>query len=411
MLTVIEAQQRILGQIARMSPERVPLTEAVGRVLARRVVAKRPLPPFDNSAMDGYAVRGADLSTTGVTRLRLVGESRAGTLEPVRVGEGEAARVLTGAPMPPGTDTVAMQEHARVEGDCVVIERAPAFGSHVRHAGEDVECGATTLTEGAALGPGEVGLLAALGVPFVETYARPRVAILATGDELREVDEPLEHGQIVTSNSYALAAQVVEAGGVPVPLGIARDDEDDLVARIRRGMRSDLLITSGGVSVGDYDLVRKVLETLGWRSEFWKVAMRPGKPLAFGVLERVPVIGLPGNPASSMVTFELFVRPAIRAMAGHRRPFRPVVTGRLVTAYHKSDDRTHFVRCGASDQRGEIYLQLLDKQGSGMLSSMVGVSALAVIHGPRAEVPAGGLVPAILLDRTFADRELAGFGP
>src|SRR6185503_4128448 len=183
-----------------------------------------------------------------------------------------------------------------------------------------------------------------------------------------------------------LAAQVAAAGGVPVPLGIARDTEADIAARVRRGMRTDLVITSGGVSVGDYDLVRKVLESMGWKSDFWKVRMKPGKPLAFGLLGDVPVLGLPGNPASSMVCFELFVRPAIRAMAGHPRPFRAIATGRLVSAYAKDDERTHFVRCGASDQRGELFLQPLGKQGSGMLSSLVGVAALAVIDGPAAEI-------------------------
>jgi molybdopterin molybdotransferase len=411
MLSVEEAQARILSQIPRLSPERVILAEAAGRVLARSVVAGRDLPPFSNSAMDGYAVRAVDLSPTGITRLRLVGESRAGTRRPASIQEGEAARILTGAPIPPGADTVVMQEHTSLEDGAVLVQRAPPHGAHVRHAGEDVERGAMTLLDGMPLGAGEIGLLAALGVPFVEIYGRPRVGILATGDELREVDEPLEHGQIVTSNTHALCAQVVEAGGVPVPLGIARDDEADLQARIRRGLKCDVLLTSGGVSVGDYDLVRKVLEAMGWRSEFWKVRMKPGKPLAFGVLEGVPVIGLPGNPASSMVTFELFVRPALRTMAGFPRPYRPVAVGRIVSPYAKDDDRTHFVRCGASDQRGELYLQPLGKQGSGMLSSMVGVSALAVIDGPAIEVPAGGLVPAMILDRSYADRELPGFLP
>ena len=409
MLSVEEAQARVLAQIPRLPAERVSLLEATGRVLAQTVVAQRPLPPFDNSAMDGYAVRAADLSPTGVTRLRLSGESRAGGAMPANVNEGEAARILTGAPMPPGADTVVMQENAGVEDGAVIVHHAPALGAHVRLAGEDVEETATVLEPGAEIGPGEVALLAALGVSFVEVVGRPRVGILATGDELREVDEPLGPGQIVTSNSYALAAQVVAAGGLPVPLGIARDDEADVAARVRRGLRTDLVITSGGVSVGDYDLVRKVLESLGWKSDFWKVRMKPGKPLAFGVLGEVPVLGLPGNPASSMVCFELFVRPAIRAMSGHARPFRTVASGRLVTPYRKDDDRTHFVRCGASDQRGELFLRPLGKQGSGMQSSLVGVAALAIVDGGAQEIPAGGQVPAIVLDRLYSDRAQPGW--
>ncbi len=316
---------------------------------------------------------------------------------------------MTGAPLPPGADTVVMQENTVVEEGAVIVHRAPPLGAHVRARGEDIEEGVTVLGSGSELGPGEVGILAALGVAFVEVVGRPRVGILATGDELREVDEELGPGQIVNSNSYALAAQVAAAGGVPVPLGIARDDEADIAARVHRGLRTDLVLTTGGVSVGDYDLVRKVLESLGWKSDFWKVRMKPGKPLAFGKLGELPVLGLPGNPASSMVCFELFVRPAIRAMSGHPRPFRAIATGRLVTPYAKEDDRTHFVRCGASDQRGELFLQPLGKQGSGMLSSMIGVAALAVVDGGAQEVPAGGAVPAMILDRLYGDRAQPGW--
>jgi molybdopterin molybdotransferase len=311
--------------------------------------------------------------------------------------------------MPPDADTVVKQEDVTVEDGAVIVTRAPLRGAHVRTVGDDVPDGALTLEPGVEIGPGEVGLLAALGIAFVQVVGRPRVGILVTGDELCEIDEPPGPGQIVSSSSYMLAAQVAAAGGVPVPLGIARDDVADIAARARRGTRTDLLLTTGGVSVGDYDLVRSVLDGLGWKLDFWKVRMRPGKPVAFGLLGDVPVLGLPGNPASSMVCFEVFARPAIRAMAGHPRPYRTVAVGRLVSAVRKEDHRTHFVRCGASDQRGELFLRPLLKQGSGALSSMIGVAALAIVDGPPQEIPAGGQVPAMILDRFYADRSQPGW--
>jgi molybdopterin molybdotransferase len=404
MLTIHEAQCRILERTAPLAVERVPLLAAHGRVLAEDVVATRALPPFDNSAMDGYAVRGADLAAGPGVALEIVGESRAGTAELPRVGAGQAVRIFTGAPMPPGADTVVIQEVVGREGNRIVIERPPRIAANVRYAGEDVATGAVVLRSGAIVDAAAIGLTAALSRAWLAVVVEPRVAILATGDELREPDEPLGPGEIVSSNSYAVAAQVREAGGVPVPLGIARDEEGSIRERIERGRRCDVVITMGGVSVGDYDLVRKVLDGLGWESSFWKVDMKPGKPLSVGWLGGVPVIGLPGNPASSMVTFELFVRPLLRKLRGHASPFRSTARLPLSVDYAKDDKRAHVVRCRIERREDVASLVPLVKQGSGMMTSMIGVDALAIIDAPPGTIAAGTPVSALLVgDETGVD--------
>jgi molybdopterin molybdotransferase len=397
MLSIEEAQQRILERATPLRGERVPVVEAAGRVLAENVVALRPLPPFDNSAMDGYAVRAADVGPGPGARLRVVGESRAGAGDLPSVGPGQAVRVFTGARMPPGADTVVIQEVVVRDGAEIVIERPPRPKANVRYAGEDLALTAVALQRGMVVDPGAVGLACALGRTALEVIARPRVAILATGDELREPDEPVAPGEIVSSNSYALVAQVAEAGGVPVALGIARDEESSIRQRLEPGLKCDVILTIGGVSVGDYDLVRDVLDHLGWSSSFWKVNIKPGKPLSVGWLQGIPVIGLPGNPASSMVTFELFVRPLIRRLQNFPSPFRPEFRAPLDADYEKNDDRVHVVRCRTARDGDRVVLAPLRKQGSGMLTSMVGVDALALIDGPARLVSAPEAVRALAL--------------
>jgi molybdopterin molybdotransferase len=397
MLSIEEAQQRILERVTPLRAEHVPVVEAAGRVLAEDVVARLPLPPFDNSAMDGYAVRAADLGSGPGARLHVVGESRAGAGDLPAVGSGQAVRIFTGARMPPGADTVVMQEVVTRDGAEIVIERPPRPKANVRYAGEDVAVDATALQRGTVIDPGAVGLACALGRTALEVIGRPRVAILATGDELREPGEPIAPGEIVSSNSYALVAQVAEAGGVPVALGIARDEESSIRQRLERGLTCDVVLTIGGVSVGDYDLVRDVLDQLGWSSSFWKVNIKPGKPLSVGWLQGIPVVGLPGNPASSMVTFELFVRPLIRRLQNFPSPFRPEFRGSLDADYSKTDDRVHVVRCRTARYGDRVVLAPLGKQGSGMLTSMVGVDALALIDGPARLVSASERVRALAL--------------
>jgi molybdopterin molybdotransferase len=314
------------------------------------------------------------------------------------VQPGTAVRIFTGAPMPPGADTVVVQEVTRRQGDTIVVEKHPRARANVRRAGEDVALGTIALPRGSVVDPGAIGLACSLGRSFLSVTGRPRVAILATGDELREPDEPLGPGQIVNSNAYAIAAQVTEAGGTAVRLGVARDERAAIRAGLERGLRcGDMLLTLGGVSVGEYDLVRAVLDELGWEASFWKVDMKPGKPLSVGWLGGVPVIGLPGNPASSMVTFELFVRPALRRMLGHPDVFRREVAVPLATDYAKDDRRAHVVRCRLGRREGGAVLEPLAKQGSGMLTSMVGVDALALIDAPPGVLRAGTLVRALVL--------------
>ncbi len=397
MLSIEEAQQRILERVTPLRAERVPVVEAAGRVLAEDIVARLPLPPFDNSAMDGYAVRAADLGSGPGARLHVVGESRAGAGELPAVGSGQAVRIFTGARMPPGADTVVMQEVVTRDSAEIVIERPPRPKANVRYAGEDVAVDATALQQGTVIDPGAVGLACALGRTALEVIGRPRVAILATGDELREPGEPIAPGEIVSSNSYALVAQVAEAGGVPVALGIARDEESSIRQRLERGLTCDVILTIGGVSVGDYDLVRDVLDQLGWSSSFWKVNIKPGKPLSVGWLQGIPVVGLPGNPASSMVTFELFVRPLIRRLQNFPSPFRPEFRAPLDADYRKTDDRVHVVRCRTARDGDRVVLAPLGKQGSAMLTSMVGVDALALIDGPARLVSASERVRALAL--------------
>ena len=398
MLSITEAQQRILDRVTPLPGERVPVGAAMRRVLAESVPAQRLLPPFDNSAMDGYAIRAADAGPGPGQRLRVIGESRAaGGGDLTEVASGQALRIFTGARMPPGADTVVMQEHVVRDGDEIVIERPPKMAANVRYAGEDLALGAMALEPGAVVDPGAIGLACALGRTTLAVVGRPRVAILATGDELREPDEPIGPGEIVSSNSYALAAQVTEAGGVPVSLGIAKDTEASIRQRLEPGLKADVILTIGGVSVGDYDFVRHVLDQLGWDSAFWKVNIKPGKPLSVGWLRGIPVIGLPGNPASSMVTFELFVRPLIRRLQNYPSPFRPEIHAPLDAEYRKGDDRVHVVRCRTVGCGPGAVLVPLRKQGSGMLTSMVGVDALALIEGPARTVPTSEPVRALSL--------------
>jgi molybdopterin molybdotransferase len=306
-------------------------------------------------------------------------------------------RIFTGAAMPAGADTVVIQEVVRREDDTIIVDRPPRTGANVRYAGEDVAPGTVVLSRGVVVDAAAIGLAAALGRGWLGVVGRPRVAILATGDELREPDEPLGPGEIVSSNTYAVAAQVQAAGGTPVPLGIARDEETSIRRHIERGRQCDMILTLGGVSVGDYDLVRAVLDALGWESSFWKVDMKPGKPLSVGWLGGVPVIGLPGNPASAMVTFELFARPALCRMSGDAHPFRREVAVPLAVAYAKDDNRAHVVRCRIRRAGSGPVLEPLAKQGSAMLTSMIGVDAFAIIDGPARTVEAGTVVPALVV--------------
>jgi len=394
-VSVGEARAAVLAEAQPLGLERVSALDALGRVLAEDVASGRTLPPADCSAMDGYAVRAADLASASHAKpvtLPVVYEVAAGGQAPVELRAGEAARIFTGAPIPPGADAVVRQEDTEAEGSSVSVRVAPASGSHVREAGEDVCVGDPAVAAGACIRSGEVGMLASLGRTLVSVHRRPRVAVLSGGDELVEPDETPAPGQIVASNSYALASQAREAGAVARNLGIARDDPADLERHFRAGLDADVLVSSAGVSVGDHDHVRPVLEKLGCRLVFWGVRMKPGYPLAFGTFPegRGPLVfGLPGNPVSAMVTFELFVRPVLRKLAGHRSWGRPQVEATLVEALSKKPGRTHFVRVQLHRGTDGWEARPTGSQSSGVMRSMVLADGLLEFPADASELPAG----------------------
>lgn len=399
MLSVEEALERVLAAIPVLGSETVGLPAAHGRVLAEPIAAGRDLPPWDNSSMDGYAVRAGDTAGASAdrpVRLRVLGEVPAGAVAPTPLGRGEAYRILTGAPMPAGADAVVPQEEVHRDGATLVLLRPVERGVFVRPRGEDIRAGDPVLAPGALLGPAALGVLAALGRPLVRVYQRPRVAILSTGDELVDLDAVPGPGQIPNSNTYTLAAQVREAGGISLNLGIARDVREELEERLRWGLTADILVSSAGVSVGDRDLVREAMAKLGAELDFWKVSMRPGKPLTFGRLSGRPVFGLPGNPVSSMVTFELFVRPALLKMGGREALFRPRVRARALEPIDNPGPRRGYLRVRLAEDGGGIGARLTGVQGSGVLRSMLLADGLAVIP-PDTRVEPGQAVEVILL--------------
>ena len=373
-------------------------------MLAEDVVSPIDIPAWDNSAMDGYAVRGDDLrgaTAERPVRLRVVEHVPAGSFPTSTLGPGESTRIFTGAPIPAGADTVVRQEDTDQGADEVAILREPEAGVNIRPAGEDIRRGATVLTAGTALGAAQLGVLASLAVAQPLVYRRPRVAILGSGDEIVDVDHPeeiLSGRKIASSNTHTLVALVRTAGGKPVNLGIARDTPASLREHLQRALDCDLLVTTAGISVGEHDYVRSVLDELGAEQRFWRIRMRPGAPVGFGQVGGIPWIGLPGNPVSTMVTFELFVRPAIRKMSGHLLPFRRSVPVRLTQAVSLKPRLQHFLRGVVTSRDGRSEARLTGPQGSGLLTSMALANALLIIPEGQLETPAGTQVEAIMLD-------------
>jgi molybdopterin molybdotransferase len=414
-LTPAEALEAILDATRVLGPETVGARDALGRVLAEPVVSERRLPPADNSAMDGYAVRVADLASATAESpgfLQVISEVAAGAESPDPVAAGEAARIFTGAPLPPGADAVVRQEDCERDGDRVAVRVAPRLRENVRDAGEDVAEGEEVAAAGAVLGSAHLGMLAAIGRSVVAVHQRPRVSILSGGDELVEPDRDVSGGRIVSSNSYSLAAHCREIGADPVYLGIAPDTPEDLERHFRAGLASHVLVSSAGVSVGDRDHVRSVLEKLGCELVFWGVEMKPGYPLAFG---RFPsdtgplVFGLPGNPVSAMVTFEQFVRPALRKMIGHHAWFRPVVEARLGESMRKKAGRLHFVRVSLSREGGAIVARPTGNQSSGVLRSMTLADGLLIFPAEATELREGDTASVQVLDENFFASASPGF--
>lgn len=400
MLSVEEARERVLARFQPLDIEEAPVAEALGRILAEDAVASEASPPFANSAMDGYALRAADTrsaTSADPARLRLAGEVAAGGVYDGELGTGEAARIFTGAPIPPGSDAVIQQELVTVAEGYVALTAPVAVENNIRAAGSDVQPGALLARAGTEIGPAEVALLASLGHATARVRRRPRVAILATGDELQPLGTPLRPGQIHDSNTPYLTTAVLRAGGVPVSLGIARDREEDLRAKLDAARGFDLLLTSGGVSVGDYDLVKQMLTARGAMA-FWRVRLKPGKPLAFGEVDGTPTLGLPGNPVSAAVTFELFGRPAIRAMLGAASVLRPEIDVMYIGADIPRGDRRQFVRVRLDSAGGRLVARDTGGQESHLISSLQGATALLIAPEGAGLIRSGDTARAMLLN-------------
>ena len=408
MLSVSEAQQTILSNVKRLDPETVSLLDALGRVLAEEVISETALPPFDNSAMDGYAVRAEDLigaSRERPVRLPVVGDVPAGRPSRIEIAVGTAARITTGAVMPRGADTVVPVEDtddgargASELRESVTIYRAFERGAHVRVTGNDVQRGEKVLSAGMLIRPSEIALMSAVGYGRVKVYRRPRVALLATGDELVAPEQKPGPGQIRNVNEYATAALVMRYGGVPLLLGIARDRLDEVAAKLDEaiGQGADLIVASAGVSVGAYDVVKDAVKAHG-SIDLWKVRMRPGKPIAFGAYRQVPFFGLPGNPVSAMMTFEQFVRPALRIMCGFVQWKKPTVSALLLEPL-KSDGRETYARAWVEHRDGQWTARLSGGQESNMLSGLARANALVIVPDGVTQLQAGAAVVAQMLD-------------
>jgi len=409
-ISVDEAVEKVLEHIDVLEAEESPVLGCLGQVLAEDVFSPINIPPLDNSAMDGYAVRSAD--TRGASRrsprfLRVIETVTAGAIPKGEVKPGTAVRIMTGAPIPEGADGVVRFEdtdESEREGTPqeIGILTGVEPGSEVRRAGEDITAGSLVLRKETVIRPAEVGVLASLGRSKVMVIRRPVVAILATGDEVVDIAQPLPQGKIYNSNSYSVAALVLRYGAIPKLLGIASDSEDSLLARLRLGQDADMVITSGGVSLGDYDMVREVLAKQG-EIVFWQVRQKPGKPLAFAVLrgsggKNTPLFGLAGNPVSAMINFELFARPAILKMMGRKNLVKPTVEAVVEDDIENSDGRRVFTRAIVEKRGGQYFARLTGPQGSGILTSMALANGLVVIPEDKPGVKRGDLVKVMMLD-------------
>ena len=403
MITVKEALEHVLGVIFPLALEKTDILGALGRVIGEDIHAPRDIPPRDNSGMDGYALKSEGTTGAGAESpvvLNIIEDIPAGYTPQKTVGSGEAARIMTGAPVPDGADAVVMVEETKSDGNSVRIYAEAAKGQNVRYAGEDVRGGDLVIRAGTLLRPAETGMLSALGRSFVKVYQKPLVALIATGDELVDIDGAASPGKIVSSNSYSLAAQVMECGGIPLQLGIAKDNIDDLTEKFRDAMRADIIVSSAGVSVGDYDFVKDVMEDMGIDIEFWQVAQRPGKPMTFGAREGKPVFGLPGNPVSSMITFEQYVRPAILKMTGHEKFFRRTIRAKLTEDIKKKKELRYFVRGRVKSQGEGFVVETTGEQGSGILKSMVLANGIIVLPEDAEFIKAGSEVMVQLIDKS-----------
>ena len=396
-----EAQRIVLASTPTLGLEKISILDALGRVLGEDIVAERDNPPWNNSAMDGFAVRWEDIKQEHAIQkpvtLTVIEDVPAGKMPSKTVGAGQAIRIMTGAPIPKGADTVLKVEDTEHTPNSVRVFKPESQGANIRPQGEDVKKGECIIAKGTQIRPGEAGMLAILAKSFVFVYQRPRVAILSTGDELADLDERFSEEKIINSNSYGIAAAVQEAGGIPFLLGIARDTPAALKEKMSHGLTADILVLSGGVSMGDYDFTKTVFHELGAEMNFWKLAIRPGQPLAFGKIQGKLAFGLPGNPVSSMVTFEQLVRPAMLKMSGHLTYGRPVLQAVFQEKFSKRTDRRHFLRGVLTQEEGVFKVRTTGAQGSGILTSMVKANCLIDIPVEVERVSPGDLVSVQLL--------------
>jgi molybdopterin molybdotransferase len=414
LISVEQALEKILEHIQVLKAEESPILGCLGQVLAEDVCSEINIPPLDNSAMDGYAVRAADTkgaSPKSPRILRVIDTVIAGSISHAKLGTGTAVRIMTGAPVPSGADAIVRfedtdQERRGADAPEVGILAEVRKGLEIRRAGEDIAKGSLVLKKGTVVRPAEVGTLASLGHGTVKVYRRPVVAILATGDEIVAITQPLPEGKIYNSNSYGLAALVLRYGGIPQILGIAADVEDSLVARLHLGLDADMLVTSGGVSLGDYDIVRDVLAKEG-EVVFWRVKQKPGKPLAFGMIKalvegggvrKIPLFGLAGNPVSAMLNFELFVRPAMLKMMGREKLSKPTIEATIEEPIANTDGRRIFARVVVEKRDGNYFARLTGPQGSGILTSMTLANGLAIVPEDTPAVKKGDKVQVMMLD-------------
>ncbi|MBT5959823.1 MAG: molybdopterin molybdotransferase MoeA [Nitrospina sp.] len=401
MIQVREALDKILSQIQFKGVEKIPLDQALGRVLAEDVVSRVNNPPLDNSAMDGYALIAQDIQSAtpeNPVKLEVVEEIAAGYTAKGTLKPGQTMRIMTGAPIPPGADAVLMQEDTQKDGNSILCLDRADVEENIRRAGEDVKIGEGVLKKGTTLSPAHIGMMAVVGRSQIAVSQRPTVSILSTGDEILELDETPQGPQIFNSNGHMLAAQIKSAGGIPLYLGIAKDTEKDLMEKFEWALKADIVVSSGGVSVGDYDLVKSSLQKMGQDMLFWKVAMKPGKPLAFGRIGKIPIFGLPGNPVSSFVSFEQFVRPSLRKVLGCSDLSHKTVQAKLTRTIHKKPGRLHFLSSIVSWTDGEYTVTPAGEQGSGILKSAANANSLLIFPLEADEIKQGQEVAVQLLE-------------
>jgi len=410
MLTVAEASERILAEVKALAAETVPLRQALGRVLAEDVSATVTMPPWSNSSMDGYAVRSADITPVmsgEPVKLRVIATIAAGESAPRALKRGEAMRIMTGAPIPGGADSVIRKEDTDGGSEKVEIREARDVWKNIRGAGEDYQSGDLLAKRGAPVKPALLGVLASTGMASVQVFRRPRIAIISSGNELVDLDdfdEVIAARRIVSTNSYTLEALTRVSGGIPEDLGIASDTRASLKKKLESAAGYDLILTSAGVSVGDLDHTRDVFARLGGQQKFWKVKMRPGAPLAFGLLNGVPWLGLSGNPVSAMVSFELFVRPALRKMQGYTNLFRRTMTVTVEEEVKIAVKLTHFLRAYVTQHsEGTLTARLTGHQSSGALTSMVKANALLIVPGTHQTIAKGAQLHALMLDHSLEE--------